>query len=85
MSQMDRYGTATPLLTSVAESAGSVVTADAWARLADQADDMFSYPIQAALAADRHKTMIAQAEAARLARECRRLRRRERRNVLRPI
>jgi hypothetical protein len=41
---------------------------------------MFNYPIQAALAADMQKTMIAQAEATRLARECRRLRR-ERRNA----
>jgi hypothetical protein len=39
---------------------------------------MFSYPIQAALAADRQKTIIDQAEAARLVREFRKLRRRER-------
>jgi hypothetical protein len=39
---------------------------------------MFSYPIQATLAADRQKTIIDQAEAARLVREFRKLRRRER-------
>jgi hypothetical protein len=39
---------------------------------------MFSDPIAAALAADKHKTMIEQAEAARLAREFRELRRRGR-------
>jgi hypothetical protein len=54
------------------------VTADVWQHPADQADGMFSYPIQAALAADRQKTIIDQAEAARLVREFRKLRRRER-------